>query len=314
MRKITVAGCGVIGLTTSIRLIEEGYEVIIVTKDLPRQTTSNKAAAFWFPYHIRDTEEILRWSMLSYKKFEALSMDESSGVHMIPVIKLGKAISEIEERIRETLPPDRFRPLHKDELRGNFTEGWHIDVPLVETPVYLPFLLNKFLSLGGKIVEREIQSFDELVNDDSITINCTGLGSRKLADDQQVIPVRGQIVFLKTINRHAIIMEDLSPTYIVYRTDGCICGGTYEENNFSEETEENAIQQILQRCFELDPNLKTATIADKWAGLRPYRKEIRIEKEKDRPLIHNYGHGGSGFTISWGCAEQVLRLVKENFE
>jgi glycine/D-amino acid oxidase-like deaminating enzyme len=69
-------------------------------------------------------------------------------------------------------------------------------------------------------------------------INCTGFGSRDLVKDDQLIPIRGQIVFLKTENKRRIILEDTSPTYIVYRSDGCVCGGTYEENVFSEEAEE----------------------------------------------------------------------------
>src|SRR4030095_9198886 len=133
MKKIVIAGCGVIGLTTAVRLLEEGYEVNIVTKELPGQTTSNKAAAFWFPYHVRDSKEILRWIMQSYKKFESLSKHPDSGVRMTPAIKLGNHVSEIEQRIHDTMPVDRFRPLNSDELKGSFKSGWRIEVPLVET-------------------------------------------------------------------------------------------------------------------------------------------------------------------------------------
>ena len=48
-------------------------------------------------------------------------------------------------------------------------------------------------------------------------------------------------------------------------------------------------------------------------GLRPFRKSgVRLEKEKlgdGRTVIHNYGHGGSGFTLSWGCAEEVVEVA-----
>ena len=52
-------------------------------------------------------------------------------------------------------------------------------------------------------------------------------------------------------------------------------------------------------------------------GLRPGRPEIRLEREdaaNGPPRIHNYGHGGSGITLSWGCAEETLRLVREALE
>jgi D-amino-acid oxidase len=49
-------------------------------------------------------------------------------------------------------------------------------------------------------------------------------------------------------------------------------------------------------------------------GLRPYRRAgIRLESARlgdGRPVIHNYGHGGAGFTLSWGCAEEVCRLAQ----
>lgn len=231
---------------------------------------------------------------------------------MTPVIKLGNEVNEIEQRIKDTLPSERFRPLKKKELRGSFESGWHIEVPLIETPVYLPFLLNAFKKKGGKIKKKIIQSFDELMNDETIVINCTGLGSRELAHDDQLIPIRGQIALMKTKNQHRIILDDSAPTYIVYRTDGCICGGTYEENCYEAEPEVKTMWQVLLRCFELEPQLKnSATLISCWAGLRPYRPDIRVEREPGKSLIHNYGHGGSGFTVSWGCAEEVMKLLQK---
>lgn len=308
-KQIAIAGCGVIGLTTGLRLLEAGYAVQIFTRDLPLQTTSVKAAAFWFPYHVRDNDQILHWSMLSYKRFENIAGIAGSGVHMTAVFKLGSAVNEIEKRIRDTLPANRFRPLMKEELRGNFESGWYVEVPLIETPVYLPWLMNVYLAAGGKMVQHTIQALDELAAPDTIVINCTGLASRELAHDDQVIPVRGQIALLKTSNRRRIVMEDDTPTYVVYRSDACICGSTYEMHCNAETTEPETLQAIINRCIALEPALQAAEMIDSWAGLRPYRADIRVEIEQGKPLIHNYGHGGSGFTVSWGCAEEVLNLL-----
>jgi D-amino-acid oxidase len=50
-------------------------------------------------------------------------------------------------------------------------------------------------------------------------------------------------------------------------------------------------------------------------GLRPVRSAVRLEAETIAPnclLLHNYGHGGAGVTLSWGCAAEVVRLIERN--
>ena len=50
-------------------------------------------------------------------------------------------------------------------------------------------------------------------------------------------------------------------------------------------------------------------------GIRPFRRGgvcLRAERLSDgRRVIHNYGHGGAGFTLSWGCARRVAQLAAE---
>ena len=48
------------------------------------------------------------------------------------------------------------------------------------------------------------------------------------------------------------------------------------------------------------------------AGLRPYRAEgfvVRAERFGSKLLVHNYGHGGGGVTLSWGTADMAAELV-----
>ena len=64
----------------------------------------------------------------------------------------------------------------------------------------------------------------------------------------------------------------------------------------------------------LEPRLAGVEVLEHRVGLRPGRPEIRLEREDPAdgvPRVHNYGHGGSGVTLSWGCAEETLRLVRE---
>jgi D-amino-acid oxidase len=99
--------------------------------------------------------------------------------------------------------------------------------------------------------------------------------------------------------------------YVHPRTDDCILGGTLEEGEWDTADDEAAGAAILRRCRDLVPALDGVTVLEQIVGLRPGRPTVRLEEE-DRAtgrIIHNYGHGGSGITLSWGCAREVADLA-----
>jgi D-amino-acid oxidase len=71
---------------------------------------------------------------------------------------------------------------------------------------------------------------------------------------------------------------------------------------------------MLARSREFLPVLESAEIdagEPVRVGLRPFRKgNVRLELEPGTRIIHNYGHGGSGVTFSWGCALEAAEMAE----
>ncbi|MEM6723353.1 MAG: FAD-dependent oxidoreductase, partial [Bacteroidota bacterium] len=142
----------------------------------------------------------------------------------------------------------------------------------------------------------------------------TGLGARTLVNDPELYPIRGQLLKVAMDQAPTAVYTDDEGTnalaYIIPRSDGVILGGTTEQHQEREQTDPQTLQAIRQRCERILPALKNATIIDQYAGLRPARSQVRLEIDPQYPnLIHNYGHGGSGYTVCWGCAEAVKQLI-----
>ena len=55
------------------------------------------------------------------------------------------------------------------------------------------------------------------------------------------------------------------------------------------------------------PELADARVVGHRVGLRPVRSAVRLEAEGR--VVHCYGQGGAGVTLSWGCADEVAALV-----
>ena len=99
------------------------------------------------------------------------------------------------------------------------------------------------------------------------------------------------------------------------RTHDCILGGTAEAGVDRLEADDAQTRAILERCAALAPHLAGAEVLEVKVGLRPGRDQVRLEVERPQPnklVIHDYGHGGAGVTLSWGCAEEVVSLLQDS--
>ena len=308
-----VVGCGVIGLTTAIRLRESGLNVRIVTAALPTETTSSVAAALWYPYKAYPEDRVLYWGSRTFEVFEELAPIPESGVRMLQGVELWR--EPVPDPWWTTAVPS-VRRCTVDELPPGYRDGHAFVAPVIEMPVYLGYLLGRFTGIGGRIEQRALSSLEE-AGESRVVVNCAGLGARRLVGDPSMVPIRGQIVRVFNPGLERFSLDEGNPegvTYVVPRSDDCILGGTAEEGEWSTEPDPKTAANILRRCAALEPRLVGSRVLEHKVGLRPGRPEIRLEREDvaySVPRVHNYGHGGSGVTLSWGCAEEALRLVRQ---
>ena len=308
-----VVGCGVIGLSTAIRLRKSGLDARIVTAELPKKTTSAVAAAIWYPYRAYPEDAVLRWGRRTFEVFEDLAKVPETGVRMREGVELRREVAG-EPWWAGAVPG--VRRCAENELPPGYRDGHAFVVPVVEMPIYLRYLIGRFAAAGGEIEERAIDSLDDLAGEARAVVNCAGLGARELIGDDSLRPIRGQVLRVRNPGLDSFSLDEDDPkgvTYIVPRSEDCILGGTADEGAWDTEPDAAVAAEILRRCTALEPRLASAEVLEHRVGLRPGRPEVRLEMESGWgvPVVHNYGHGGSGVTLSWGCAEETADLVQK---
>jgi len=118
---------------------------------------------------------------------------------------------------------------------------------LIEPAIYLPALMRDFMIAGGRIEVREFASPRDLTPlRESLIFNCTGLGARALFDDQELTPVRGQLVFLLPQPEVEYMTVGPSDIYMFPRRDGILLGGTHDRGNWSLDPDPAATDRILR--------------------------------------------------------------------
>jgi D-amino-acid oxidase len=309
---VLVIGAGVSGLTTGICLAEAGLSVTIRTAALPEQTTSVAAGAIWGLVRVGPPDRVLDWGRTGLEALAKLAAEPGTGVRMVS----GKEVSRTPLELRywtDLLPGLRW--CEESELPGGFAAGWHYTAPVATMPVYLNYLRTRFEQAGGMLEVSPAGSLAELAGAAPVLVNCSGAAARDLVPDPAVVAVRGQVVLAANPGiEEFFISRDEEPPWIVYmfpHGGTILLGGTNEEGNWDENPSSDIAERIVAGCAAIDPRLREAEILGHRVGLRPCRPEVRLEPEPldGGVLWHNYGHGGAGVSLSWGCAAEITAAV-----
>lgn len=304
-----VVGCGIIGLTGAIRLLEAGHDVTIYARDLPPRTTSDAAAAIWYVYAVQPLERAIGWARKSLDVYKAMAQDPASGVTTITMRDMHVEPPK-DLWWREFFPEAKTMP-----PPAGYAEAYLLDVPRIEPSIHLPYLMARVKVLGGRIERRELAALDELYNDHALILHSSGVWARDLADDVEVYPIRGQVVVVEAPQVTQGYLDEHNaahPTYILPRSRDCVLGGTAWVEHWDTQPDGITTEQIVARCAAVEPSLRDAPVVSVNVGLRPGRRAVRLEREQVTPtctVIHNYGHGGAGFTLAWGCADEAAALA-----
>jgi D-amino-acid oxidase len=309
--RVAIIGAGISGLTCAVLFAENGFEISILAEEIGDETNSAAAAAIWYPYDVGSGAEIIPWALVSFHRFLELALQAETGVSLTEL--------RVFSRRGPIFPPGwarsfATRSLAKSEIPQAFVSGFSIHVPLIETGKYLEYLTARLTSAGGSISGEmhfnELEKFDPGFD---LIVNCAGIGALELVPDPEMEPHRGQVAIVQKFDLpYAVVCDDPPLMYAIPRSHDCVLGGT---NDISDNrvADPRTTGQIISECERVLLRTAPPLIRER-VGLRPGRSSgVRVAAEKlrdGRTIIHNYGHGGSGFTLSWGCAETVLALSR----
>jgi D-amino-acid oxidase len=269
-KSFAVMGCGVVGLTTARLLQNHGYSVTIYAKDLPPNITSSRATGTWSPSYTLIEQEFLtpefeeRWrqaAMYSFKTYQNL-MGLNDIVTWTDEYSLRSGQRDARNReggyanLRlEGLLPGRLtlgskeHPFQAEQVSKQTTLVFNI-------PSYLNKHIQDFLAFGGKIV---IKTFNSLEDVDALSekciVNCTGLGSKALFNDENMMPVAGQLsVLIPQPEFNYRLTTDNG--YAIPRKDGIILGGNSIKGSWDESPSKEQTEKVVHALMEVMNNLR----------------------------------------------------------
>jgi D-amino-acid oxidase len=227
--------------------------------------------------------------------------------------------------------------------QAGYLHAYLFHPPVVDSPNLLQYMLRQLEENIDVDVHTNhfLSSTDELCEyarslDCTNVINCTGLGSRTICSDDQLDGARGilshydrtncpRVASVESSNtKDAVILvdegpwgSDTMPAYLIPRGDTIVVGGSClaGDDETGIRTEERERLQLNAQRLGIDTTKKQPV--GEWTGFRPVRSFIRCEvdealmsKHSLAKVIHNYGHGGAGWTLAVGAAKHAVDLLE----
>ncbi|MFI9306140.1 FAD-dependent oxidoreductase [Streptomyces triculaminicus] len=311
---VIVVGAGVIGLTSAVVLAERGRGVKVLTRSPSSETTSAVAGGLWWPYRIQPQEAAGRWALRSLPVMAGLAGQPETGVRMASGTHAGLTPAELGPWSARV---PGLRAAREAELPRGYDRGVRTRLPLLDMASHLAYLQRRLAAAGGTVTVRAVRSLAQAGEGAAAVVNCTGLGARDLVPDPSVHPVRGQLVVVENpgVEEWFTAVDDHKgdSLYVFPQPYGVVLGGTARAHAWDRTPSPCTAQAIISRCSRVFPRLAQARILGHRVGLRPGRPRVRLEAERlpsGARLVHNYGHGGAGITVSWGCALEAADLVE----
>jgi D-amino-acid oxidase len=283
----------------------------VVTAQPPSATTSVAAGAIWGLVRCGPAGRCYPWARTGLDVLSALAGEAGTGVHQVSgreVCSTGMSPPPWTGMLAD------MRVLEPGELPDGFVSGWQYTAPAVNMPVYLEYLLRRYAGRGGTVLAQTVTSLGAVAA--PVVVNCTGIGARSLVPDGSLVPVRGQVIVVENpgIGEFYLDHGDGGPDYVYLFPHGdvAVLGGTAHEGADDLAPRADVAARIRRDITAVFPSLRGARVVAERVGLRPVRPEVRLEAEAlpgERVLWHNYGHGGAGVTLAWGCAAELTAAV-----
>jgi len=314
---VLVIGAGVSGLSSALALLGAGLRVTVYAARPPHLTTSAVAGALWGRHLVGADERVARWADLTLGRLRELAADPVSGVTELPGTAASLDHDEPPpEFVRGAGTPVRCQPA---DLPPGYASGWRYTAPVVTMPSYLDYLSGQLASKGGELhLGPPLGGLPQALARSAapVIVNCTGIGARDLVPDPALVPVRGQVVVVANPGLSEFFVGEREhpeeSTYYFPHGATALLGGTEQAGNSDLRPDPVQAERIVQACALAEPRLAGAMVLAHRVGLRPVRPAVRLEAQPagdGRFVIHNYGHGGAGVTLSWGCAQDVAEAA-----
>lgn len=342
-----VIGAGIIGLSTALRLLEEGASVTLLDRGKAGCEASWAGGGILSPlYPWNYADPVIRlaaFSMSLYAQWVAAletatginSEYQPSGLIILPPYDPDMAASWCSAHTVKL----RYQPLslisgssciHLDSKQESTQVLFFPEVAQVRNPRLLQALCKRIRQLGGNIIEYcEIHKLDIL----KYKIHAIHSAQGKFHANQYILsagawskqilgkhalnlnikPVRGQMLLYKLPEQllyHIVLQQDF---YLIPRRDGhLLAGSTVEDAGFNKQVTPEARNMLSSRAKKILPQLKNILPLKHWSGLRPATPD-NLPVIGAHPYLENLyinsGHFRYGVTMAPGSAEILLNEI-----